>query len=323
MNFISPSTEETSSRHPVSWLCTPMAGPSSTIHPESLQHSLEGRKKSRKVFHDQSIVEWMSPIGTFKSSDPRMRRSRCITTTDRPVAMDSDCLRPSPMVAFADDLEPSMVVPPTELIARRSSSFEYLLYASMVLRSGVDPDPAVRTSSSTEPENYRPRGNDRLRTSPRIDHHKDGNATAVSAGLKRKARAGPTIPLGVANVHEKNAGCKCKKSKCVKLYCECFAGQSLCSDETCKCLGCSNMYEHNEHRREAIQTVLQKDALIFEKRSGSRMERRGRMLLSKLSRQTTCRCKKSRCIMRYCECFFLGAQCNQDCGCTDCRNHDE
>jgi len=36
--------------------------------------------------------------------------------------------------------------------------------------------------------------------------------------------------------------CNCKKTKCVKLYCDCFAVGELCGSE-CKCLSCSN----NEH----------------------------------------------------------------------------
>jgi hypothetical protein len=35
---------------------------------------------------------------------------------------------------------------------------------------------------------------------------------------------------------------------------------------------------------------------------------------------TVCRCAKSRCLMRYCECFSVGATCGPRCGCTGCAN---
>lgn len=33
--------------------------------------------------------------------------------------------------------------------------------------------------------------------------------------------------------------CNCKKTKCLKLYCDCFAVGELC-DEQCKCINCCN-----------------------------------------------------------------------------------
>jgi len=38
---------------------------------------------------------------------------------------------------------------------------------------------------------------------------------------------------------KKNRICNCKKTKCIKLYCDCFAVGELCGAE-CKCLSCSN-----------------------------------------------------------------------------------
>lgn len=40
--------------------------------------------------------------------------------------------------------------------------------------------------------------------------------------------------------YEKRVPCNCKKSKCLKLYCECFAAGLMCMKE-CNCCDCNNL----------------------------------------------------------------------------------
>ena len=51
--------------------------------------------------------------------------------------------------------------------------------------------------------------------------------------------------------------CNCKKSKCLKLYCDCFALGMGCSPE-CNCCDCSN-HEDNDERKLAMDAILDRN----------------------------------------------------------------
>ncbi|TYZ61298.1 hypothetical protein PybrP1_010522 [[Pythium] brassicae (nom. inval.)] len=64
----------------------------------------------------------------------------------------------------------------------------------------------------------------------------------------------------LATTPPRKRGCNCKKSGCLKLYCECFAGNARCGDR-CQCFGCRNR-EHNRleiaHAIQAIEKRTQR-----------------------------------------------------------------
>lgn len=88
------------------------------------------------------------------------------------------------------------------------------------------------------------------------------------------------------NVRTTNRPCKCKKTHCLKLYCECFHSASFCDLDLCNCTGCMNNEAHNstEPRGRRVLAML----VALAKRPDA-FDGGGRKFNTK-----GCRCSKSR-----------------------------
>lgn len=94
-----------------------------------------------------------------------------------------------------------------------------------------------------------------------------------------------SLPLKFNNV------CSCKKTRCLKLYCECLAKALYCNP-LCQCSLCQN-HEHSISRIESIHNYQ-----MFK----------------------GCSCQKSNCRKKYCDCFAQGLKCTNKCVCIKCHN---
>jgi hypothetical protein len=67
--------------------------------------------------------------------------------------------------------------------------------------------------------------------------------------------------MNIPGMSNGKKNCNCKNSRCLKLYCECFASGEYCKN--CNCNGCCNNMENESVRKETIAAILERNPVAF------------------------------------------------------------
>eukprot|EP00658_Telonema_sp_P-2_P062553 TRINITY_DN5122_c0_g1_i3.p2 TRINITY_DN5122_c0_g1~~TRINITY_DN5122_c0_g1_i3.p2 ORF type:complete len:299 (-),score=65.69 TRINITY_DN5122_c0_g1_i3:417-1313(-) len=137
------------------------------------------------------------------------------------------------------------------------------------------------------------------------------------AVLSNQSEPAPTTTTTKPPPHQAaSRKCHCKRSQCLKLYCECFAANVLC-DSSCKCTLCENTGFQTAERQKAMKHQLSRSKRAFAPKFAPAKALLGE---PEFAHVRGCKCKRTSCQKKYCECFQAGVPCGAACKCVDCAN---
>jgi hypothetical protein len=256
------------------------------------------------------------PSGPYRYSDPTLRRDALsrINTTPENNQNNPNGTTATKGSSPSSSLQPHS--PPTPVL-------------SSVAKNGVVGGPVLVGANHTPPD------------------------PATLHMLELEARAeGATSPSQIEDFHREEVttmGCTCKKTKCLKLYCQCFAVKIYCG-ANCRCLTCKNTPQHEAERQDAIRAILSRNPTAFD----TKFQKNNRKMFGgmvrpsmihpganpngtgglvhggvgamdipharTISHKLGCKCRKSACMKKYCECYAGNVKCSSNCRCIGCKN---
>nr|CAH04409.1 hypothetical protein [Euplotes vannus] len=195
-----------------------------------------------------------------------------------------------------------------------------------LLNSKFNISGAVQKTSKVTSKNGDKNDSNSMRKRKVKNNVQDQKTSSIRKNQLSNIRKSTSLMNKEANLSECK-GCTCKRSKCIKLYCECFLSKGFCGP-SCTCNDCENMEENEEEIVKIREKILSRNPKAFEKKL--QIEEASQPLgmgpkaasapSSNLRHIKGCTCKRSKCSNNYCECHQHGAKCTELCSCTDCNN---
>lgn len=120
-------------------------------------------------------------------------------------------------------------------------------------------------------------------------------------------------------------------------YCQCFNAARICND-LCRCTSCSNTDSNQSGRSEAVKIILDRNPAAFDSKFLSvsffsialfiLFKAKAVFLYNvqhdpraqAAAHKSGCKCRKSMCLKKYCECFEASVPCGSTCICVECGN---